>query len=68
MNCHTWNYEAAILQLGSPSPTSGGSPLNNRFINKMAGQGHGGGDYCNGDKNNMPCATVQNWWAVEFGN
>ena len=69
MNCHQVDYNVHWFQVGNPTPLAGGTALNNELIDYMNGQnGHSGGSFCGGNKNNEPCASVQRWWAAEFGN
>lgn len=64
--CHQVTYDVHWFQLGDPTPGLG-SATNNLLINMMNGQnGHSGGSFCGGNKNNQPCATVQQWWNLEF--
>lgn len=68
MACHQVDYAVHWFQVGNPTPMNGGTPTNNELIDYMNGQnGHSGGSFCGGNKNNEPCASVQRWWASEFG-
>jgi hypothetical protein len=68
-SCHSpidLEYTSKYLDLINPTPAAGGTSLNNTLINKsVGGDGHGGGNIC-GNKNNSPCAQMQQWWLLEF--
>ena len=67
MGCHQVDYSVHWFQVGNATPLAGGTANNNELINYMNGQnGHSGGSYCGGNKNNEPCASVQRWWVAEF--
>lgn len=61
--CHTVSYTAHFSNLLTPPKHRGGTATNNDLINKMAG--HAGGTFCT-NKSAGLCATVQNWWNLEF--
>ncbi len=61
-------YESAFSALTTPAPALTGTEMNNTLVRKMSGTiSHSGGDRCSGI-NNGPCALVQRWWTIEFGN
>lgn len=67
--CHAVAYEQQFYSLVSPAPSKGGQAGNNQLVNKPAqanGITHGGGSFCNGANQGL-CATIQEWWRVEFG-
>jgi len=68
VQCHTWNYQTLYSgPLLTPTPISGGTATNNRFIRKMSGaEGHSGGQFCGGNINGGICAEIQRWWRAEF--
>ena len=69
MGCHAVNYDQHFNSLLSPTPSGGGSAINNEMINMPAGshngKSHPGGNIC-GNKNNSPCSEIQTWWEIEF--
>jgi len=65
--CHPVSYDQQYVSLIAPTPTMGGTALNNELINRANGSdGHPGGNLC-GTKNGSPCNLFQTWWGMEFG-
>jgi len=59
-NCHLWSYTRVY------NHALGGTPLNNTFINRMAGTNHPGGNFCSNGKEAPPCSYLVAWWELEL--
>jgi hypothetical protein len=58
-----FSYEDMFRRL-----VAGDSAENNELIRKVTNQiSHTGGDQCNGSLSNPPCAQIQRWWELVFG-
>jgi hypothetical protein len=62
-------YDAQYEYMLSPNPAKTGSSSNNTLINKASGgMNHGGNNRCGANgKDGNPCAQLQTWWNMEFG-
>ena len=69
--CHVRDYAGAWSQLLTPPKYKGGTATSNMLILKGSGGagvgGHGGGNVCGG-VNGGVCASIQQWWNLEFPN
>ena len=66
-SCHSWSYMQLYSgPLMNPTPSRGGTAINNILIAKMSGAtSHSGRSFCNGVNDGI-CADLQAWWRAEF--